>query len=61
MRPFAAHGQGARLNSKVNVSELPINTVINVGWTQRKHALTKMVSGQVSLSEVETRRRERHR
>lgn len=35
MRSFAAYGQGARLNSKVNASELPINTVIKAGLKQR--------------------------
>jgi hypothetical protein len=35
MRSFVANGQGVRLDSMVNASELLINTVIKAGRKQR--------------------------
>lgn len=58
MRSFAAYGQGVRLNSKVNASELPINTVIKAGLKQRSKPRPKwyvagclfLIQGHVDVS-----------
>ena len=60
MRSFVANGQGARLDSTVNASELLINTVIKAGRKQRSTPEPKGKWPVVSLLDWDTSTK-RHR